>query len=238
MNVAVVKVARRHLADRDRIDELRFGQPAQPVDEIALQERDEDVSGAVQEGTGLRKTAAMVKRSTGAAAPARIGIKIAADRDGRSTRATAITSAPTARSRISSTPSSQRSATATARRTASGEGGAGKADDRDDDDRDDHRPDPVHHRIRRQASSHRPRTPRKGRGRSRRRGGDRRARRREVRRCPRAGATSIASSVQFGPGSGSSRRRGRSSPRRSASPGARPPRDASARRAQPAHRSR
>ena len=56
MNVAVVKTGPgRHLPDGDRVEELRLGQPAEALDEVRAQEREQHVAAAEQHRADLEE---------------------------------------------------------------------------------------------------------------------------------------------------------------------------------------
>ena len=46
---------RRDLPDGDGVEQLRVGEPAQPVDQVATQVGEQDVPGSVQQGAGLQE---------------------------------------------------------------------------------------------------------------------------------------------------------------------------------------
>ena len=45
---------RRNLADSDRVEQLRLGEPVQPIDQIGAQEREQHIATAEEHGAHLR----------------------------------------------------------------------------------------------------------------------------------------------------------------------------------------
>ena len=60
--------AGRHLADGDRVEELRVGEPAEPLDEVRAEEGEQDVAGAVEDRADLEEHANRPANVAGAAA--------------------------------------------------------------------------------------------------------------------------------------------------------------------------
>ena len=56
MKVAVVKTGPgRHLADRDRVEQLRLGEPAEPLDQVGAQEGEQHVAAAEEHRADLEE---------------------------------------------------------------------------------------------------------------------------------------------------------------------------------------